>query len=163
MFKKAQIEKFLKWSFIILTIGSCLILLFGFLFSAGMHGFVLDFSYIKYFFSTFSPLLLVIVYSFFAYYGLRKNKNWGFIFGFSTVVPLLCFYFREVIRYFHIYIYSWDTAYNLFLMLLIILLTAMLLGLIKIKNILHYRFSDYIFSIVLSITLFCLLIYSPHF
>lgn len=163
MFKKIQIEKFLKLSFLLLAITSFLLLLFGFLFSAGMHSYVLDFYYIKYFFSTFSTLLVVILYSLLAYNGLKNKKNFGLIFGFSTVVPLLSFHTWEIIRYFHIFIYLWDSASNIISLLLIILLSVILWGLIKISNFKNYKFSDYIFFIVLSITLFCLLIYSPHF
>lgn len=163
MFNGYQIEKFLRLSFILLTIGSCLLLILGFLFSAGMQNYVIDFSFIKYFFSTFTSLIILIIYSFSAYYGLKFRKNSGYIFGFSTILPLLTFFVYEIIRYFHIYIFTWNYTQNILQIIFILLLLIMLMSLIKKSNFKNYKLSDYIYTLILSSVFFAVLFFSPNF
>ncbi len=163
MYKGIKIEKFLKLSFLLLTIGSSLLLILGFLFTAAMGGFVIDFSYIKYFFSTFSSLIILIIYSFLAYYGLKFRKNSGYTFGFSTTLPLLIYFAYEIIRYFHIYTYTWDSTQNILQIIFIFLLLIILMSLIKKSNFKNYKLSEYIYTLILSSVFFAVLLFSPNF
>lgn len=159
MFRNNQIEKLLKLLFLLMTIVSVTLLLFGFLFTVTMHSYIIDFGYLKYFFSTFTPLILVSIYSFLAYKGLKQRKKFGNIMGFSTIIPLIIFYVSELFKYSHPYIYRWDSPDNLIPIIFLTVFLLMLFGLLKVSKLKLYKFLDYAYLMSLSLVLFITLTY----
>jgi len=162
MFRQIQIEKFLKLSFILLAIWAAILLLFGVWLNAGMHSFMPDFSYLKYFSSTFLPILLFFSYSFLTYLGLKKKKNTAFIFGFSTTIPLLLNYLIHNILYYKVIIPTWNIRNTLGLFLIIILV-LILWGLCYLSRTKNIKLMDYVWMVVLSAIFLLSLLFSTKF